>query len=313
MNKRIILPTLLGLLAAGVGAQTKDVSTENIDWEEDTAKVVSITDILNMRQSISTMNDRQSHFAKVWGNRTFLNISYTNERLLPTEGIGIYTGVDEEKVEEFKSDWGISLKWGHNYQLHKRPIANIVSINMDFVWTDINVAHFKAKGNEDLYDSSSTFTKEDEQGNLNRHYYLPWNLEKYDFNYGMAVGPSITVAPFTTINSRGLHYIKLNFYYHIGYSASLLLMKNDKGKADKNTSESGELYRQHDLLKGSQLALGWGLIQSFGFNIGWNFVCVGYEYRKSMMKFQAIDTNRFSNRREDFKSMNSRFYLQFRF
>ena len=55
--------------------------------EEDTAKVVSIADILNMRQSVSTLNNRESHFSKVWGNRTFLNISYTKEKLTPKEEI----------------------------------------------------------------------------------------------------------------------------------------------------------------------------------------------------------------------------------
>ena len=63
------------------------MATENIDWEEDTAKVVSIADILNMRQSVSTLNNRESHFSKVWGNRTFLNISYTKEKLTPKEEI----------------------------------------------------------------------------------------------------------------------------------------------------------------------------------------------------------------------------------
>lgn len=232
-RKKILMVALATFSMHAAAQQNGNANLENIDWEEDTAKVISIADIMKMQQDVSSLGRKQTHFAEVWGYRTFLNLSYCNNKLTPKEAISL--GVGQENVPEFKSNWGVSLKWGNNYRLHKKAIANMVSINLDFTWTDLNVSHYKVESDEknNLYDSNNTYpwTKGEETKD---YHYLPWKLEKYDFNYSISLGPSVTVAPFTTLNARALHYIKFNVYYHIGYNASLMLMKNDKGKADIN-------------------------------------------------------------------------------
>lgn len=321
MNKKLLLPTLLSLLSAGAWAQIKDLQTEDIDWEEDTAKVVSIDDILKMQQNVSTLNDRQIHFSQVWGYRTFLNVSYTKSKLSPKSGVNIEYGPNQY-IQGFKNDWGVSMKWGNNYRLHKAPISNIVAINLDFVWTDLSVNHYKAEAGSGLYDSRDqrSWTNKDDETDF--YHYLPWRLEKYEFTYGMALGPSVTVAPFTMLDVRALHFIKINLYYHIGYNASLLLMKNDKGKADANptqktfsnmTSEEQTNLRRFEEIKGSQLALGHGLTHCFGFNLSWKFIGVGYEHRNSPLDIMSLNTAQFSSEKYKFKSSSNRFYLQFRF
>jgi len=321
MNKKLLLSTLLSLLSAGTWAQTQDLQTENIDWEEDTAKVVSIADILKMQQNVSTLNDQQSHFSQVWGYRTFLNISYTKSKLSPRAGVNIEYG-PQKYISEFKNDWGVSMKWGNNYKLHKKPIANIVAINIDFVWTDLTVNHYKAENGSALYDSRELRNWTNKDGETGKFHYLPWLLEKYEFNYGMALGPSVTVAPFTTLDVRALHFIKLNLYYHIGYNASLLLMKNDKGKADGNpmqksvsnmTSDQQTNLKLFEDIKGSQLALSHGLTHCFGFNLSWKFIGVGFERRTSPINVVSLNTAQFGSEKYKFKSSNSRIYLQFRF
>ena len=188
----------------------------------DTAQVTTINDIIKMQQEVTSMNFRDSHYRKVWGRKSYLNVAYNNTTLTP-DGV-VETGVayNEGNAPEYKSNWGLSLQVGRNYALHKRPIANILQFNFDYTFIDLNVNHFKAENDgKDLYDSRAILPGTTDM------FYTPWNLEKYDINYGMAVGPSVTVAPFTHTNYAGLHHLKFNVYFHIGYQAALLYMKKD--------------------------------------------------------------------------------------
>ena len=147
-----------------------------------------------------------------------------------------------------------------------------------------------------------------------QYYYTPWNLEKYELNYGMALGPSLTMAPFTMLNAKGLHYVKLNVYYHIGYHASMLMMlKNDL--ADKNREDAdADNYKSTDHEKANTLKLDWGhgLISSFGFNVTWKFIGIGYEHRSGSVRYQSVATSDYGSERYKFKTSTSRVYLQFR-
>ena len=328
MKRKLIFISFFCLFFGEVMAQEKDPVLDNIDWAEDTTQVTSINRIIQIQQDVSSRNNQESHFSKVWGYRTFVNIAYNNAKLNPQTDIPM--GVGDQSVPQFKSDWGVSIKWGSNYRLHKKPIANIVAINLDYTWLDFNVNHYKPYG-DGKYDSNNKtheYTKDDE---TDFYYYLPWALKKYEFNYGMSIGPSVTVAPFTMLDNRSLHYVKLNLYYHIGYNASLLLMKNEKGNdlntqttrptevnpTDENSKAAYEqklsAYENHENTKSSQLSVEYGFMNSFGFNVSWKFIGIGYEWRSSSMKLQALNTSQFSAEKYKFKSSVNRIYLQFRF
>jgi len=315
MKKKLML-SLACLFA--VSAFGQDVNEQNMpmtfNWQEDTTEVTTINDIIRMQQDVTNKKYAESHYRDVWSRKGYFNISYNSATLTPDESIP--TGVGGDIVPEFKSDWGVSLQLGRSYALHKMPIANMLQFSIDYSYIDLNVNHFKQEGDGNLYDSRSILNYDGKE-----YYYTPWNLEKYDLNYGMSVGPSISIAPFTSTNVSALHHIKLNAFFHVGYHVSLLYMTNDE-KADINPTkkredvqtetQAKEYERYEKMSKGLKFDLGHGLITSFGFSITWKFIGLGYERRSGSLKYQSLSTDDYSKQKYEFKSSTNRVFIQFR-
>ena len=261
-----------------------------------------------MQQDVTNKKYAESHYRDVWSRKGYFNISYNSTTLTPDQSIP--TGVGGNVVPEFKSDWGVSLNIGRSYALHKSPIANMLQFNFDFSYIDLNVNHFKQEGDgKNLYDSREVLP-----GTTDK-FFTPWNLEKYDFNYGMSVGPSISIAPFTSTNVSGLHHIKLNAFFHVGYHVSLLYMLNDE-EADINQGDDPTdpiaVERYEKMKDNLKLDLGHGLITSFGFSVTWKFIGLGYEHRSGSLEYKSLSKNDFSNEKYKFKSSTNRVFIQFR-
>lgn len=261
----------------------------------------SVSDIIKMQQEVTKRNQSESHFRSVWSRKGYLNVSYNTTTLSPKDDVPTGVAYNGGKAPEYKSNWGASIQLGRSYALHKRPISNILQFNIDYTYIDLGVNHFKAEGDgTNLYDSSN---KSGEK------YYTPWNLEKYDINYGMAVGPSVTVAPFTYTKYAGLHHMKFNVYFHVGYHVGLLYMVNDEN-ADVNQDKDDDDYkRMKDNLK---MDLGHGLTTSFGFSLTWKTIGVGYEHRSGNLKYKSLSTDDFGKDSYKFKSSTNRVFVQFR-
>lgn len=282
-------------------AQVEEDKTVSIDWKEDSTEITTINDIIMVQQQLTSRSDTEKHFSSVWGRRGYFNFSYNNTKLSPKSSILTEFGTN---VPDFKSDWGVSIQYGKSYRLHKKPIANVALFNIDYTGIDFNVNHFKAEGDGKLYDSSKKFTKDKDT-----YYYTPWNMEKYEANYGMSLGPSLTLAPFNLTNSKALHYLKFNVFFHVGYHVSVLYMKNNKD-ADANTDTTSEDFKNME----SNLKLDWGhgLITSLGFNVSWKAIGIGYEMRNGNIKYKAANTGDFGKDEYEFKSATNRVYLQIR-
>ncbi len=309
--KRKLLLLVACMMAITLSAQTDDQNfgTDIIDHSEDTTEITTVDNIIKMQQEIYGRNSSVDHFIDVWGRRSYFNISYDNTTIKPEETIG--TGVPEingGRVPEFKSNWGVSLQLGRSYRLHKKAIANMVQFNIDYTYIDLSVNHFTAEGDgkKNLYDSREIYNPDNNQEEL---YHTPWNLEKYEACYSMTLGPSITIAPFNLANSRGLHYMKLNAYYHIGYGVSGILMPNKK-EADKNTDEGNARYEK--MSKNLKLDWGHGLTQSFGISLSWKVIGIGYERYWSALKYTPVTTDDFGDKTYKFSRFSNRVYIQFR-
>jgi hypothetical protein len=309
MKKKLIfsITCLIAICAYG-----QDVNEPNLpmtfNWQEDTTEVTTINDIIRMQQDVTNKKFAESHYRDVWSRKGYFNISYNSTTLTPDQSIP--TGVGGNVVPEFKSDWGVSLNIGRSYALHKSPIANMLQYNFDFSYIDLNVNHFKHEGDgKNLYDSREVLP-----GTTDK-FFTPWNLEKYDFNYGMSVGPSISIAPFTSTNVSGLHHIKLNAFFHVGYHVSLLYMLNDE-EADMNQGDDPTdpiaVERYEKMKDNLKLDLGHGLITSFGFSVTWKFIGLGYEHRSGSLEYKSLSKNDFSNEKYKFKSSTNRVFIQFR-
>lgn len=304
--KRKLIFILTCLLSTAVFAQVEnDDNKVVIDWSEDSTDITTIQDIIKVQQQVTNRNVTEQHFADVWGRRGYFNFSYNTTKLSPK---GNYpNGLDDDNVGELKSNWGASIQYGRSYRLHKKPIGNVALFNIDYTGIDLNVNHFEAIGNGTYKYNSSIKQTIKEDGKDNEYYNLPWNMEKYEVNYGMTLGPSLTLAPFNLLSGNGLHYIKFNVFYHIGYNISMIYSPNDK-KLDEN--QSGEDFQAME--SNLKMAWGHGMMQSFGFNISWKAIGIGFEHRSSTIKYKAMNTKDFGKNEYEFSSATNRISLQIR-
>ena len=247
----------------------------------DTTKVMSLEDIIAMETQSKSDYDNITHLRKVWGHTTYLNISL-NKTKLSSDEFPSTTGVFSN---EFKNDIGVGLQWGHTYNLHKKPIGSVLFFGLDFTWMDFNFNKYKKDSIPALYTP----------GERTRN--LPWHNEKMTLNYAMSIGPSLTLYPFTPLNSKAADKIRLNFYFHVGYGAEGALIKKVNGGADVS----------------DEWAWAHGLNTAFGGSLTWDFIGVGYEFRNDgSMKYKAIDSL-FDTGKMKAKTKTSRVFLQFRF
>lgn len=305
MSKRLIF-LMASLFTVSAYAQIEDEKIADIDWTEDSTEVTTIQDIVKQQQIVSLNNSAERHFSDVWGRRSYINFAYNTATLSPKGTVR--TGINNGTVKDMSSDWGVSFQYGRSYRLHKLPISNILQFCIDFTGIDLNVNHFKSVGDKPLYDSRQIEIKDD-----GYNYYTPWNMEKYDFNYGMSVGPSLTIAPFVSVSQKELHYLKFQLYYHIGYHVSFLYMPNDKSADMNDADPDDEEYKyKQEMADNFKMDWGHGLINSFGLNVSWKFIGIGYEYRTANLKYKAINTGQYGDDKYEFSNSISRVYLQLR-
>lgn len=302
-------------LACACNAQAQDInSIPNLDLEEDTTGVASVNDIVKMQQEVLSNKVTGRHYENVWKRRSFFNMSWTESKMKCKEDAENMRGL------EFKSDWGVTLQSGTNYRLHKKPIAKMINIALDYSWLNLNVNHIKAAdpkvedpANEYLYNSNTD--KFPDPNNPEKEYYkFPWKLEKYEANYGMTLGPSVTIAPFVPLGVKQLDYLKIQAYYHIGYSASFLYTVNEGDfDSNKNADKSSLQYRDYETMKNNlKLQWGHGMTSTFGFNIFWKRVGIGYERTTGTFKYKNFNTDDFGKQKTKFTNEYSRVYLTIR-
>ena len=294
--KKIILTVLSFLLGVSMQAQVNDYS------DEATKESQSIDDIIKSQTEVQSKTKNIEHFTKVWKNGGYFNIAYNTTTITAIDDVPMYTdGEYKGEKPEFKSDWGVSLVWGHGYRLHKKAIANILGINLDFTWMDLNVNHFKAEAGEKLYDSGKKTS--------DNKYYLPYNLQKYQASYGMNFGPSITVAPFTPLNSKFLDFIKFQFYYHIGYRISAFYMINK----DEMDAKTGTETDYQELKNDMKLSFGTNIYNTFGVNLSWHAIGFGYEFSSGKIKYKPSSKDTYGNDKIEMDNKTNKVYINFRF
>lgn len=314
MKRKIALSAAIFLALNAVAQQNNPTKPADIDWSEDTTEIVTIQDIVNIQQRQTRQNFSESHFLDVWRRRSYINFAYNTAELKPKGDIptGV-PGLNHGKVPDMKSDWGFTLQYGRSYRLHRLPIANIMYFYVDYTGIDLGINHFKAEGDgNDLYDSNQKFEVMNKKGDGESYYHLPWNFDKYEFNYAMTLGPSLTIAPFNLTNSRGLHFLKLNAYYHLGYHVSLLSMSYDEDSDSNQGSTATEKNNREKISDNLKLEWGHGLTQSFGVNLSWKTIGIGYEHRSRTVKYKPMNTTDFGKDKYEFDISDSRLYLQLR-
>lgn len=305
MKKLLLFGAALGLFLSGKA----QVVTENaviIDHAEDTTQVNTINDIIVMQEMVNTRNATDAHIANIWSRKSYFNPGLiVSSKLSSKDPVYLKNGKREDL--SFKSDWGAQIQLGHSYTLHKGAIANMVQINLDYTFIDLTVNKYSEdKTIYDLYDPDDKWgtnpgtPAEESPTATDRFSYLPWGAEKFDATYGMSLGPSVAIAPFTMMDSSGLHFIKLNAYFHWGYNVGFLLMNHKDDDSKKGLSID-------------YLSWGHGSSTTFGLNLSWKSIGIGWETRTANLKYKPLSTEEYGDRLTKFKNSTSRIYLTIKY
>lgn len=288
MKIKSLLATIALLACTPAMAQVEDVV---YDLEEDSSEVTTLKDIIDTQQKVLKTNTVENHITDVWKRRYFFNISYSNATL-KSDGKIMTENEANQKEQTFKSDWGFALQSGLNYRILKRPIANTVDICLDYSWLDLTLNHYKAEPGY-TYNSIETYPK--------GGYCSAWGTEKTEFTYAMTLGPSVTVAPFVSLNASSLAHLRMQLYYHIGYSVSGINMSNDE-----NIDMSPQAK-----INNKRISWGHNWVNNFGVTLMWKGIGIGYEHRTGSFDYQPTD-NKFGKEKNRFSNSYNRIYIQFR-
>ena len=325
--KKHLTAVLLFFCASSMTAQDDKVDSRltNIDWKEDSTEIITVRDIIRTQQKVTTRAALTDHYAKVWGNRGFFNVSYHLQSTMdPSRTIPTGFSLNNGELPKQTAKYGGSILVGKNIKLHKKPIANTLAFNLDFIGVDLNFNYYdgeKADG-DSVYNSKATYDVK-EKGKTKTFHYIAWNQKKYQLSYGMMIGPSITLAPFNYIkDAKGLHFMKFGFYYHIGYRASALLIIGDKEKDYQypgenvfyntwNENQRNELEEYNE----NQFLVGHGLYQAWGVTMSWKRIGFGYEHcwGKDLKYKNIAGKSKFGDSSYKFDIVTNRIYLTYRF
>ena len=252
----------------------------------DTTGVMTLEQIIAQESKSKYVNDYTESLRSVWGKNTFLNLIYNTSHKMSSEEFPATAGMF---YHEYEPKWGVGLKWGHTFNFHKKPIGSVLFIGLDYVWMDLKFNMFEA------LDPTAIPVQYDPGVDV---YNMPWHNEKMMLGYGMTLGPSLTFYPFTPLHKSGANKVRLQLYYHFGYGIEGALIK--KAIEDGGKIKDGYAY-------------GHGMYTSFGFNLSWDFVGIGYEIRNdNKLKFKATDKN-YDTGKMTVKEKTGRLYLQLRF
>ena len=121
--------------------------------------------------------------------KTYLNLNYSSAK------------ISQPNTGKISNDFGAGITVGHNYFLHKEPVAKMLRFGIDAVWFDLNYNKF-------------SYNRSD--------YYGGFSDEKlHQGEVGMQVGPSVTITPVK----------KLNIKTYFKYAPSCAIL-HDTGSGD---------------------------------------------------------------------------------
>lgn len=323
MKKRLLL-LLLALPMAFQGyAQTNETDGTNIDFEEDTTHVTSLKDIVAMQELVFDKSYRSNVISGVWKRKKAFSVSYVNTTLTG-KNLMIYnpeTKDMKEQSPEYKSDWAVSIKRSRTIPFHKRAIADMVSLGLEFSALDLSANHFK-KAEDFVFDSRMVFTEgedEDNYYNSNERHYMPWGSDMYSFAYGMHIGPSITLAPFTKLNSPGLAHIRLQTYFTVGYRGSIMWLQGHDScdqnfldnKDDKRNWEDNEQEQFVKVSNSNKLSWAHGLVTTWGIRLNWKGLGFGYEIVKGDYDYKSFEKKVYGEGKFKFSESSQRITLSY--
>ncbi len=197
--KQILLASLFTLSLLPISAQTDSSAVANGDLRQTVDSLTRI--VAELKQNQEEMKHEQ-HLDRVWGRKSLMGISWVVSQTL----------TDKTTDNEWEQEFAIGLQWGKTYYLHRKPIAGMIKFGIDWNWTDVTYAKYK----NPLEDMANAPTPYYEEGD---DLFTDIDLGMQQIDYGMAIGPSITVNP--------VGHLKAAAYFHYIPTGSMVLMDSE--------------------------------------------------------------------------------------
>lgn len=247
-GKLLAMMAIAVAMSAGASAQDNTVDSLQQVVEEQQAR-------LDDQKQPKAPVERAS-INQIWKQRKHITLSIGGQKL---------SNLTDKEAQPLKSSLALSLQTGRTYNLHKKPIANMIKIGLDWNQMELHFAKYKKMDDEDEvldYAKSSGGPNLDDIGLS--------DLGFYQLDYGMAVGPSVQATPLYTVGN-GWEFLKVYTHFHVIPSYSIIFLSNSD---DTN--------------------LGYGYVTSFSWGIGVSYraFALGFETRWGKGKY---NTSSFSN------------------
>ncbi len=291
--------SLMAVLLAAFSTTTALAQTDStaVALQE---KLDSLQNTVAVLQEKEDTRSKTEYDNAVWKRKGHLSIGFSTQKM-----------TDADNVDDmYKSKMGFVLNWGKTFYLHKKPIANLMKVGIDWSWIDLSFAKYKSGTGIHFNNSSSSGDYSDYidgNGNYSTDYTdydmgTDIDLGVYSIAAGMSVGPSFTFSPFYNMG-KGLQHILAQTYFHVTPSfTGIILSENDE-------TEFKSSYTTY---------FNWGI------NVSYKMISVGYEYRWGKSKFNTFsldgDDDDYSdseynegNEKSKIKFGTSMFYIRFNF
>lgn len=130
MKKISLLAVLLAAFSASTAmAQTDSTATALQE------KLDSLQNSVAVLQKKEDDRSKTEYDNAVWKRKAHLMIGFSTQKM---------TDADNADDMQYKSKMGFVLDWGKTFYLHKKPIANIMKVGIDWSWIDLSFAKYKS-------------------------------------------------------------------------------------------------------------------------------------------------------------------------
>lgn len=267
--------------------------------ETDSLQVLS--EKLSQLEERFASNEREQQYKEVWKRKKYWKFGMENPHMKRTDGESM----------TWKTDMAFFVQQGKTAYLHSKPIAGMLKFGIDYGFMDLSYAKLKLKtievDNKDtragayLASNSGGFddiVSDDPDGSIMSM--MGFNLGMHKIEYGLHVGPSISVNPW--------NHLIVSAYFHVRPTMS-------------------------GILENENLSYGFGCAMSAGFSVSYKIISLGVEGAWNSVKYkqasfeEALDNdgndedgdeegnigNLFSTKKFRLKQNGPRFYVSLRF
>lgn len=285
MKKVILGFVLFVAFGANMKVRGQEIVADSVKTETVAAQQGEAID--SLRQALKALEERvetteqEKLYEKKWKSKAkFLHIGYVTDQTLTGDMV------------KLNSKFGVSLTTGRTYWLHKKPLWGMIKFGLDLSFSDINFVMYKDEFN---FVSEEDVEEEDEEEFLA-------DLGSLQLEYGVRVGPSLTINP--------VGELKVNGYFHFVPSFSMLKLDEEFYYNYASFFTAGGSIGYKSFSVGAEWR--WAKAKYDGFNA--DFMEMDFddeEYDEDIPSIgEIIDDMKISDK---FKTKSFRVYVNFRF